>query len=110
VDHRSAAGLKSAPTSPPPTCVAREVSSTVTAGAVSGSLAVELRPWAVEAELFQVALEEAPARELVRRLNRKFVFQFKTGEAISIDPRRMEEVQRIIAMRWEDPGLFEGLE
>ena len=39
--------------------VAREVSSTVTAGAVFGSLAVELRPWAVEAELFQVALEEA---------------------------------------------------
>lgn len=51
-----------------------------------------------------------PAREPVRRLERAGIFLSKAGDAVSIDPRRMEEVHRIIQMEWTEPGLFDGLE
>ena len=54
--------------------------------------------------------EKAPARELVRRFKRMGIFLSKTGDTVSIDPRRMDDVHRIIQMTWNEPGLFDGLE
>lgn len=57
--------------------------------------------------------EKDLAREITRRLIRRGILLLKAkpgGDHISIDPRRIAEVHKIVDLRCPEPSLFEGLD
>lgn len=57
--------------------------------------------------------EKDVARELMRRLVRCGILLSRSkpgGDYVSIDPRRIDDVQRLIELNWNDPSLFKRLE